>query len=80
MMEKPIRVAKETGLPLYCGEYGVFSEAPRPDMLRWYRDMLEIFEENGISSANWNYKSNGFGFVGNEDQVFEDLTQVLTGD
>ena len=34
MMEKPLRRAKETGLPLYCGEYGVFNAAPDPDRVR----------------------------------------------
>ncbi|MEJ2255805.1 MAG: cellulase family glycosylhydrolase, partial [Woeseiaceae bacterium] len=53
MMAKPLRVARQLGLPLYCGEYGVFDRAPRDDRLRWYRDMRAIFDEHGVSWANW---------------------------
>jgi endoglucanase len=77
MMEKPLRVAKTLGLPLYCGEYGVFSTAPEHDRLRWYADMLAIFEENNVSSANWNYKSDQFGFVGNDGKTIEVVKDVL---
>ena len=56
MMEKPFRKAKELNLPLYCGEYGVLTGAPEEDRLRWYTDMMEIFRENNVGSANWNYK------------------------
>ncbi len=78
MMEKPLRVARTLGLPLYCGEYGIFDKAPGEDRLRWYRDMLEIFAEQGVSSANWNYKSDEFGLVGNDGQIIELMKDVLT--
>jgi len=77
MMEKPLRVAKTLGLPLYCGEYGVFNKAPDADRLRWYVDMLEIFKQHNVSSANWNYKSDQFGFVGNNGQTIEAIKDVL---
>jgi endoglucanase len=79
MMEKPLRRAKELNLPLYCGEYGVYMAAPMPDRLRWYRDMLAIFDKNSISSANWNYKSDEFGLVGLDGQPIEAIRDVLTG-
>jgi endoglucanase len=79
MMEKPLRVAERLGLPLYCGEYGVFEKAPRDDRLRWYRDMQAIFDEHGISSANWNYKSDGFGLVGSDGQAIEPVRDALLG-
>ena len=63
MMEKPIRVAKRLGLPLYCGEFGVIMKAPLEDKLAWYGDMVAIFEKNGIAYANWNYKAGSFGIV-----------------
>lgn len=64
MMEKPLRKARELGLPLYCGEFGVFENAPDADSARWYRDMLSILAEHGVSWANWNWKSDQFGLVG----------------
>ncbi len=63
MMQKPIQKSKELGLPLYCGEYGVIDRAPEADKIRWYNDMISIFNKNGIASANWNYKSGSFGLV-----------------
>jgi len=78
MMEKPLQRAKELNLPLYCGEYGVFMAAPMPDRLRWYRDMLSILEQHGISSANWNYKSDEFGLVGLDGEPIEAIRDVMT--
>jgi len=63
MMQLPIQKAKELGLPLYCGEYGVIDSAPEADKIRWYHDMILIFNKNGIASANWNFKSGSFGLV-----------------
>lgn len=77
MMEKPLRVAKTLGLPLYCGEYGVFSVAPSTDAQRWLKDMLTIFKENNVSSANWNYKSDQFGFMGLDGQPIESVRSVI---
>ena len=77
LMEKPLRRAKELGLPLYCGEYGVFNTPPPADRVRWLQDMLEIFEENNVSHANWNYKSDQFGFVGRDGQPIEEIRDVL---
>jgi endoglucanase len=79
MMEKPLRKARELGLPLYCGEYGVFDAAPAPDRRRWLEDMLAIFEAEGISSALWNYKSDQFGIVGRDGEPIEAMISVITG-
>lgn len=35
-------------------------------MARWYQDMIDLFEENGIAYANWNYKSGSFGLIDGE--------------
>ena len=48
MMEKPIQKAKELGLPLYNGEYGVHNVVLSPDRVRWHRDILSVMQENGI--------------------------------
>jgi len=80
MMEKPLGVAKTLGLPLYCGEYGVFGTAPSADRLRWYEDMLAIFEEHNVSSANWNYKSDQFGFMGDDGETITAIKDVLVDD
>lgn len=77
MMEKPLRKARELGLPLYCGEYGAFNAAPAPDRQRWFEDVLAIFEEQGVSSALWNYKSDQFGMVGRDGEPIEAVMSVV---
>lgn len=61
--KKPMEKAKELGLPLYCGEFGIMATAPEKYRLNWYRDIIALFEETGIAYANWNYKSDNFGLV-----------------
>lgn len=63
MMQLPLQKSKELGLQLYCGEYGVITGAPEADRIRWYNDMISVFNKNNIASANWNYKSGQFGLV-----------------
>ncbi|WND02708.1 glycoside hydrolase family 5 protein [Temperatibacter marinus] len=77
MMEKPLAKAKKLGLPLYCGEYGVFFTVSEKDRLAWYKDMMEIFREHHISSANWNYKSKAFGFVDDQGKPIPAMRDVL---
>lgn len=76
--QQPIRKAKELGLPLYCGEFGIMSNAPKKDRLRWYNDMIALFEETGIGYANWNYRSNNFGLI-EDDRENKELIQILSG-
>lgn len=77
-MMPAIDKAKKLGLPLYCGEYGVISSAVGEDMYRWYSDMSEIFVENNISSANWNYKSDNFGLVFTNGTKNQEVIDILT--
>lgn len=79
MMQEAIDVADQKGLNLYCGEWGTVAEAPQEDRLRWYADMRQIFEQNNIANANWNYKSNNFGIVNSDGSPNEQLIQVLVG-
>ena len=78
MFGKPLTKAKALGLPLYCGEYGVISDAPDEDTYRWYADMVQLFNEKGIASANWNYKSGNFGLVGIDGKADKKLIEIVT--
>jgi len=62
MFQEPLTLAKEKGLPLYCGEFGCLPVVPEKDRLQWYADMIEVLEENDIGWANWDYKG-GFGIA-----------------
>lgn len=77
MMAKPLRIARELNLPLYCGEWVVITLAPGPDRLRWYEDMVEIFEANDIAYANWDYKSGSFGLVDSEGKPNQDIVTIV---
>jgi len=77
--QNPIQKAKELGLPLYCGEFGIITGPPQEDMLRWYQDMIDLFEENGIGYANWNYKSGSFGLIDGEGSRREDFITIVSG-
>lgn len=61
-LAKPLAVARRTGLPLYCGEFGVYKTVPWPAREAWYRDLVGVLTEQGIGWANWDYKG-GFALV-----------------
>jgi len=54
--EPAFRRAKELGLQLYCGEFGCLPTVPRAARLAYYRDVVGIYEAEGIAYANWEYK------------------------
>lgn len=78
LFAKPLHLAKELDLPLYCGEWGAIVSTPRPIRLQWYRDMRANLEEHNIAWANWDYKG-GFGIVQRDGQPDQELIQVLLG-
>lgn len=59
---KPLALSEKTGLPLYCGEFGVIDCVPMDVRTAWYRDIISAFGEFGIGWANWDYKGQ-FGIV-----------------
>lgn len=79
MFAKPLAKARELGLPLYCGEYGIVANAPSADRMRWYADVVELFNEMGISSANWNYKSTNFGLINSDGSANTELIEIIIG-
>lgn len=75
---QPIAKANKLKLPLYCGEFGIITGTPEPDRLNWYTDMIQLFEENDIAYANWNYDSGSFGLVDGQNRN-EKLIQIVSG-
>jgi len=68
-LKEPLKTQDETGLPLYCGEFGCYHKTPQPVRVAWYRDIIDVFSEFDVAWANWDYKG-GFGLVtpdGEED-------------
>ncbi len=77
MMLPAINVAKEHHLQLYCGEFGVYPKISEDVMLRYYKDVCEIFNENGISYCHWNYKGD-FPVVDSHGSPNRKLVSILT--
>lgn len=70
---------KETGAPLYCGEFGVIDRAPMPARVRWTRDWVSLLNEFGIGRAAWSYKMMDFGLVDASGAVVsEELVAATT--
>lgn len=61
-IEPAIIKAKELRLQLYCGEFGTLPDIPRAARLAYYRDLVGVFEAEGIAWANWEYKGQ-FGIL-----------------
>ncbi|MFV9552471.1 glycoside hydrolase family 5 protein [Algibacter sp. PT7-4] len=78
MLQKPIHKAKALGLPLYCGEFGIISNAPNKESLIWYQDIVQLFNETGIGYANWNYKSDNFGLISSNGKENKNLIKIVS--
>lgn len=77
LLAKPLKKREETGLPLYCGEWGCLPTVPEEDRLRWYEDMVTILEKHDIAWATWDYKGD-FGIRNKETgEPVEPLIEVL---
>jgi len=72
-----IKVAKDKNLLLFCGEYGVYPTIPEDIMLRWYKDVCEIFNSNNIAYCHWCYKGD-FPVVGKNSVPNRKLISILT--
>ena len=59
-----VTAAKNAGVMLYCGEFGVIDQAPVEDTLRWFTDVDTVFRQFGIGCAVWTYKEMDFGLIG----------------
>jgi hypothetical protein len=42
-------------VPLWCGEFGAFNNAPDNSSQRWVRDVVELFEKNNIPWILWTW-------------------------
>jgi endoglucanase len=60
-----LALAKETGLPLLCGELGALATTPEAARERWYRDVLAALAQHKIPWTVWDYKGD-FGVFDSE--------------
>lgn len=79
MIEEAILAAKEAGVRLYCGEFGVIDQAPVEDTFRWFEDIMKTFKKYDIHSAVWTYKLMDFGITDEHyAPIKNELIQLLT--
>ena len=64
MVMEAVTAAKNAGVTLYCGEFGVIDQAPVEDTLRWFTEVDTVFRQFGIGCAVWTYKEMDFGLIG----------------
>lgn len=62
ILKPAIDKARQLHLQLYCGEFGCLPTVEREDRLAYYKDLVAIFEENGMAWSNWEFKAD-FGIV-----------------
>ncbi len=69
MIQPVIQKAKDNGLRLHCGEFGVNFQYPdRPLLTRYIEDVVAIFKEHDIAYTVWGYRKQ-FG-------VFDDNRKI----
>jgi len=73
-LAKPLAKARETGLPLYCGEWGCLPTIAENDRLQWYSDVRTMLEKHNIAWAHWDYKG-GFGIY--DTQTEQPVTALI---
>lgn len=62
MLTKPLARSKQTGLKLYCGEFGVLDTVGDDIRKRWLTDLLTVLKEHQIGWALWDYRGH-FGLL-----------------
>ena len=77
-LAQPLAARKQTGLPLYCGEFGVFHKCPAEPRMRWYKDFISVLNEFNIGWGNWDYRG-GFGIVTGDGQSTGVAEAMLLG-
>lgn len=71
---------QQTGLPLYCGEFGAIDHAPLASRLNWHRDFCGLLNQYGIGRAVWSYKEMNFALVRYDGSVeSEELVRIVSG-
>jgi endoglucanase len=76
-LSQVLAAREKTKLQIYCGEFGCYKTAPKDLRIKWYKDVISIFNKLKISYANWDYKG-GFGIVNYKDNSEDkELIKIL---
>ena len=71
---KPWRDLEDRGVPIHIGEFGCFNHTPNDVALRWFADLLALFEEYKWGYSLWNF-TGSFGIIdhGRPGTVYEEI-------
>jgi hypothetical protein len=61
MLEPVLAFRRAHPVPVFCGEFGVYLKAPRPDQLRWIEDLCDLLAAEGLGFAYWNWRGLDYG-------------------
>lgn len=72
LLDVAARFAQERDVPVYCGEFGVYTpNSPQGDRVRWYAAVRQELEARDFAWTTWDYKG-GFGlFEHGSGELFE---------
>ena len=72
LLDEASAFQKDRGVPLFCGEFGVYSpNSDNSDRVLWYEVVRQHMEERGITWTTWDYRG-GFGlFERGSDELFD---------
>ncbi len=78
-LQPAVDFIQQTGLPLYCGEYGAIDHAETPSRLNWHREFVGLLREHNIGRAVWSYKEMNFALVwANGETASEELVRIVS--
>jgi len=71
---KPWKKLADAGVGVHVGEWGAFKYTPHDVVLRWMKDLLELWREADFGWALWNFRGS-FGVLdsGRSDVKYEDF-------
>ncbi|MNU03039.1 Cellulase (glycosyl hydrolase family 5) [compost metagenome] len=76
---KGANTAKRLNVPVFVGEFGTLNTAPEPSRTNWYRDVVQILNENNIPYTSFDYKGAGYSIIDENRAIkYPNLVNVLT--
>ncbi|MFW5788059.1 MAG: glycoside hydrolase family 5 protein [Halanaerobiales bacterium] len=55
---KPWRDLEDQGVKIFIGEFGCYNKTDNKTALKWFADLLDLFEDYGWGYALWNFRGN----------------------
>lgn len=80
-IKKGLDKAKQLSVPVFVGEFGTWNVTPEPARTNWYRDVVEIFNEQGnVPYTSFDYKGAGYSVVSESYEIrYPEIVRILTG-